>query len=365
MGRVYLAKDPNRPEPVAIKILKPELARNSRARAFFRKEVQHVQRLAHPNILPVLEFKELPESAYLATPYIEPGSLIQWLAANAMPSEDWIIRVMLQVAAALAHAHQHGIIHRDIKPANILVDAQGRACLCDFGLSLSLNNDELIEVQPHHFEGTVHYLSPAVVRGELEDTRSDIYSFGALLYELLARQPPYTGPSREEIQAKILAGPPRPIRELNPQCPPGLAQIVEGAMARELCDRYAAMKYVLADLERVHAGQPPVGPGTHEPSTVVRPWLAWAAVFTVVVSALIFWLMPGGSPPTSSPPRHGLIPIQKLELPGVHNWWRAVMADFNHAGPPEFFLTVENQYQVVSSSGQVLCEWKFDPTAGN
>src|SRR5204863_5266604 len=139
----------------------------------------------------------------------------------------------------------------DLKPGNVLLEADEGAYLTDFGLALTLFNDSLIDVTVDHRAGTAPYMSPTVASGEAEDTRCDIYAFGALLYEMLTGRPPYEGETAQEIFKLIRAGPPRPILEINPDAPRELAAVAEAAMARELRDRYTSMSDVLLDLDRV------------------------------------------------------------------------------------------------------------------
>jgi sugar lactone lactonase YvrE len=164
------------------------------------------------------------------------------------------------VADGLQFAHRRGIIHRDLKPANILLGPGEAACLADFGLARTLFNDTIVDVEREQIEGTAPYMSPGVAAGNAEDTRCDIYAFGALLYEMLTGEPPYAGRSTSDIRRQILAGPPTPIKTRQPAADAGLTAVAEGAMARELRDRYADMADVLADLERIQQGKPPVGP---------------------------------------------------------------------------------------------------------
>jgi eukaryotic-like serine/threonine-protein kinase len=275
MGIVYLARPIDdlhsqgrqtgvRSPLVALKILKPQLARDPRAVQYFRKEAHHMRQLRHRFILPVLEFGQLPQGDYLAMPYLKSGSLSN-LARRSPLSADQIARFGAQIASALQFAHSRGIIHRDLKPRNILLDAEGDIRLTDFGLSHSLYNDSLLEPDQQHLEGSAPYLSPRAARGECEDTRSDIYAFGAVLYEMLTRRPPYEAATREEVLRAIAQGPPPPIRTLNPQAAPSLVTIAEGAMARQLHQRYVHMDYILADFERVHLGLAPFGPAGPAP----------------------------------------------------------------------------------------------------
>jgi serine/threonine protein kinase len=169
--------------------------------------------------------------------------------------------IAIQVADGLQFAHRRGIIHRDLKPANILLGAAGQTCLADFGLARTMFNDTIVDVERDQMEGTAPYMSPGVAAGNAEDTRCDIYAFGALLYEMLTGEPPYAGRTTQDIRKQILAGPPKahPPAQ-NPEADAGLAAIAEGAMARELRNRYADMTDVIADLERVKQNRKPVGP---------------------------------------------------------------------------------------------------------
>jgi sugar lactone lactonase YvrE len=173
--------------------------------------------------------------------------------------DEAILAIAAQVAEGLSFAHRSGIIHRDLKPANILLTADGQACLADFGLARTLFNDTMVDMENRNLEGTAPYMSPGVAAGDAEDTRCDIYSFGALLYEMLTGHPPYQGRSTKEILNQIIAGPPQPIISLNPAADRGLVTVTEGCMARELRDRYADMRDVLKDLERIKENKPLAG----------------------------------------------------------------------------------------------------------
>jgi serine/threonine-protein kinase len=170
-----------------------------------------------------------------------------------------------QIAAALAHAHAMGVIHSDLKPGNVLVDAEDRVYLSDFGLARALASDFTPGADHMPNAGTAPYMSPAMAAGEAEYTRSDIYAFGALLYEMLTGCPPYSGENTAQILEQIRAGPPRRIRDLNREASPGLVMIAEGAMAGALRDRYSCMADVVSDLDRVARQLPPLGP--HGPKT--------------------------------------------------------------------------------------------------
>lgn len=270
MGWVYLAREPVTHTLVAVKVMRPEVARDRAGRHRFLAEARHMYRMAHPHVLKVLEVADDPEGAFFVMPYMEGGSLAERIApGRPLPSET-IVEIGLAVAQALEYAHDQGLIHRDLKPANVLLDRQGRVWLADFGLARTVFNDSILEVGRSAVEGTAPYLSPAMAQGKAEDTRCDIYAFGCLLYEMLTGSRPYEAPTVEALLRKIAEAPPRPIRALNPKAPEGLVRIAEGAMARVPRDRYACMADVVCDLERVGRGRAPFGPRGRMRSSLTR-----------------------------------------------------------------------------------------------
>ncbi len=368
MGLVFLGRAPHTGQEAAIKVLRPEFGQSERAKAYFLKEANHMRQLNHPHILPVMEFKEFEGSAYLVMPYMRQRSLKQLLNHGPLKEESLLIKLLLQVAGALLYAHQHGIIHRDVKPSNILLDDEFDAKLTDFGLSRSLFNDVLTDVRQTAWEGTAAYFSPQAAQGEQDDTRGDIYALGAVLYELLAGQPPYAGTSREDIIQRILAGPPTPISDLNPQASPGLIQIAEKAMARELRDRYAHFSYFVEDLERVQKGQLLVHAGTASPlsSGLDKQFPTIRIAVGMVVVALLLaicWFGLRNAPWASKDPRLHL--IRSIQLPGVWDWAGASVSQYNDQGSPAIFLPYDKQLLIVSGQGQLMGQWTMDDPQGS
>jgi C-terminal peptidase prc len=259
MGLVYLAREQGSQAQVAIKIMKTEVSRDPREVRRFLAEARHMRGLSHPHILRVLDVLDRSEGPCYVMPYARGGSLRAHCRPGTPLPERRALSIAQQVAQALAYAHARGIIHRDIKPDNVLLDAGDQALLTDFGLVRTVFNDSMVDVTASHLEGTAPYMSPAVASGEAEDTRCDIYAFGALLYELLTGQPPYSGPTPQQVLDQVLKGPPPPIRSINPKASAALVTIAETCMARELRDRYASMDDVVADLNRVACGAKPLG----------------------------------------------------------------------------------------------------------
>ena len=260
MGQVFLAREPVTEGRVAIKMIRPRYRNEDWVVRRFLAEAQHMYRMSHPNILKVMEVSDRKEGPYYVMPFVEGGSLAQAIKPGHPLPEDRILDIARQVADALQYAHARGIIHRDIKPANVLLDQEGRAYVTDFGLLRTVFNDAMIDPDKSAPEGTAAYMSPLAASGKAEDTRCDIYAFGAVLYEMLTGRKPYEGQNPKEIADKILAGPARPILDVNRGAPRALARIAEWCMARELRDRYAEMKDVVNDLQRAARKEEPLGP---------------------------------------------------------------------------------------------------------
>ncbi len=286
MGIVFLARDPQSPRHTAIKLLRQEFVNNTEARHRFIVEARHMQRMSHPSILRVIDVSDRSKGPYFIMPYIKPGSLAN-LIKPGVPFEAKDTRsIIRQIADAINYAHGKGIIHRDLKPANILIDQQGRVYLADFGLARRIDvNESIIDVQRSQREGTCSYMAPEVVEGKAGDTRGDIYSLGAILYEMLTGRRAYAGDNVQEVFSEILSGPPDPILKDNPNADPRLAEVAKGAMARELRDRYATAGDFLADLKRVNAGQVPVGP--HEHKSVGRSFRIFKTKRTTITIACL------------------------------------------------------------------------------
>ena len=290
MGVILLVQERGTSRQYALKTLKPVLARDPYSVRLFLREGRHMQQMDHPSILRVLEVSDRLDGPYFITSFVQRGSLAQLLRQGEPLDYQVALNVALQVADALAYAHERGVIHRDLKPANVLVDGEGHAYVADFGMVRDLYGDSTVGGQQAQAVGTGPYMSPGVAAGQAEDTRCDIYSFGALLYEMLTGQPPYDGATTQEVIEKILSGPPPVIRQVNPSAPPALIAVAEGAMARELRDRYASMVDVAEDLRKIQAGQPPRGP-RGEGRSRRAPLAAGALVFAFLVVVGIVMLL--------------------------------------------------------------------------
>ncbi|HEX6844556.1 MAG TPA: protein kinase, partial [Actinomycetota bacterium] len=229
MAEVYRGLDPVLNRTVAIKVLLPQFARDAGFVARFRREAQAAARLNHPNIVGVFDTGADGDTQYIVMEFIEGRTLADVLASGKRPTPIQSVELAQRVGQALAAAHDQGIVHRDIKPANVMVTREGKVKVMDFGIA----RVETVETAPQTSSvlGTPTYLSPEQAQGLKVDARSDIYSLGVLLYELLAGRPPFTGDSPVAIAYKQVNETPEPPGTLNPDVTPRLDAVVMKALA--------------------------------------------------------------------------------------------------------------------------------------
>jgi serine/threonine protein kinase/tetratricopeptide (TPR) repeat protein len=240
MATVYLADDLKHHRKVALKVLRPELGSLLGAERFVR-EIRVAAGLTHPHILPLYDSGEAAGLLFYVMPYVRGESLRHRLARERQLPVEESVALTRQVAAALEHAHAHGLIHRDIKPENILLH-EGVAMVTDFGIALSADADADQRLTGTGLMlGTPHYMSPEQAAGERTlDARSDVYSLGCVLYELLAGEPPFTGPTAQAVIVKRFTTQAQPLRRLRPAVPAGVEAAVLRALSRVPGDRFAS-----------------------------------------------------------------------------------------------------------------------------
>ena len=240
MATVYLAQDLKHRRPVAVKILHPHLAANVGPERFHR-EVEIAARLTHPHILTLIDSGEAGGYLYYVMPYVQGESLRGRLTRERVLPIDEARRIARDVAAALGYAHAHGVVHRDIKPENVMLH-EGEAMVTDFGIAKALSASEGEHLtQTGTAVGTPAYMSPEQASGDRElDGRSDIYSLGCMLYEMLTGEPPFTGPTVQAIIVRRFTEAARPVRALRPEVPEEMERALMRALARAPEERYAA-----------------------------------------------------------------------------------------------------------------------------
>jgi eukaryotic-like serine/threonine-protein kinase len=260
MGEVYLAIDQRLNRRIALKVLPAEFTQDlARVRRLFR-EARAASSLNHPNIITVYEIGSTSGSHFIASEFIEGTTLRRLLQSEMAPIEA--IRIALQCTSALDAAHRSGITHRDIKPENVMVRPDGLVKVLDFGLALQVDNSApvsgtAVKTESGVIMGTPRYMSPEQARGQKLDPRTDIFSLGAVLYEMVAGEPPFPGATTAEVFAQLLGSEPKPLSQVRRALPRRLQIIISKAMAKDPEARYPSMaefsadlKSLLADLER-------------------------------------------------------------------------------------------------------------------
>lgn len=359
--------------PVAIKVLRPELAKRSDVRQRFITEAEHLKQLQHAHLIQVLDIQSREKLPYYVMPMMSGGNLAQQLQDRPNFSFTQVLKISTQIASSLKYIHSQGLTHRDVKPTNILLDKSGNAYLADMGLCRDFFvPGQLDGPTGSHLAGTAPYMSPAIIAGQAEDTRCDIYAFGATLYEMITGKPPYAGKTLDAIKTQIKQGPPPAIRpnvsNVSSDISSDMIQLVKDCIAHDLRNRYASMSDVLEDLNRLKSKQRIVGAQARR-SSLFRPHTTrWLATFLLLgCVAIIGWQIQASQQKTIAHPQnkstvttHAPLRVRsEFSIPGILNWNNARIGDWDGDGQIDLFMQQDQTLAAYTLAGEAIAQHNF------
>jgi serine/threonine protein kinase len=350
MGEVYLAEDRRLRRKVALKLLAPELTRDEHGLQRFEREACAASALNHPNILTVYEFGQADGVHFIVSEFVEGTTLRQRLASGKLELDN-AIDIAVQIASALAAAHASGIVHRDIKPENVIIRSDGIVKVLDFGIAKlgprrsasavrqSGSAAAVVTTEPGLVRGTPKYMSPEQARGIAVDARSDIFSLGSVIYEMVAGRAAFEGETSSDVIAEILKVEPAPPATFTPEVPPELERIILKALRKDRATRYQSVADFHVDLQdfkkeaefqaklqapaRFQPGKPALERRTPSralplpSSEISSPQISWMWPITVALIALFvtgyFLVRKPHNSPAAKPPRSlAILPFRNL-----------------------------------------------------
>jgi eukaryotic-like serine/threonine-protein kinase len=296
MASIYRATDMRSGHPVAIKVPHPDMEADPVLFDRFKREIEIGEKLEHPGVMKVLDSGE-PGQVYMVMEWVEGRLLRKLLAETRKLPAARASAIAIAICDALDYIHRNGVVHRDLKPENIMIDGADRIKLIDFGIAGKAGARRLTFGKLSQIAGTPDYISPEQVKGKRGDGRSDIYSLGVILYEMVTGETPFTGANPFAVMNDRLVNNPVPPRELNPETPPELQEVIYRAMEREPQDRYSTANEFAWDLE--HLDQVSISDRTELRNWKKRrtPWpkrilfYIGMALIPVLIFGLLFWMV--------------------------------------------------------------------------
>jgi serine/threonine-protein kinase len=343
---VYHALDVRHDRAVALKVLRPELSAVIGAERFLN-EIRVTANLQHPHILPLYDSGALEGLLYYVMPYVGGESLRARLSKEGQLPIREAVRITVQVAGALEYAHRQGVVHRDIKPENILLH-EGQALVADFGIALALGRAGGTRLTNTGLAvGTPQYMSPEQASGDRQlDPRTDVYSLGAVLYEMLAGQPPFTGPSVQAVLTRLVTEQPRPVREHRDTVSPALDGVLLQALARLPADRFAGAGEFAAALAQVQLTITPsdqvatqaVSPRRWSPAT----WRMGLVGGLVVLAAATGWLAGRSRGGSATRPARLTVATESRQVDPTYGWF------------PTLAISPDGRALILQQGGQLV-----------